>query len=379
MGSSPGCDWQVAAPGVPSIELLFTGEELFVWIEQVRDEIRCNDAPLPLGFTQLRHEDRLDLGPARIVVSLGMSLARLARPQPPTREAESQTDESNKTRAKVQPHAAELRIRRGASRLPAWTFSPADIGKSVTVGAADECDVQIVAAGVEARELTVLYAGDTLLVKSARPENGPKLNGQHLAEEWQFLRDGDRLDMGTACIDVHFSIADLTSSGEREIAEARVRAREPSVEVRVQECEPVVEAREAREPPIEARKASVEACVQAREPAVEERPVPQAVLCSHAGSTLLEAPRLRAARKSVSVRKPDAVEARRGTRPKGEWGLHTGMLQQSEPELVESLFAAAPAPPRASKKRLGYAVALVAIVWAYTAWLGLLDYWWPDW
>ena len=75
VGSSPGCDWQVAAPGVPSISLLFTGEELFAWVEQVREETRCNDATLPLGFTHLRHGDQLDLGAARIVVSLGFELS----------------------------------------------------------------------------------------------------------------------------------------------------------------------------------------------------------------------------------------------------------------------------------------------------------------
>ena len=100
------------------------------------------------------------------------------------------------------------------------------MGKAVVVGAADECDIQIVAAGVEARELIVLFAGDTLLVKSARKDLGPKLNGQYLSEEWQFLRDEDRLDMGMACIDVHLAEADLSSSGEREILEARPAARE---------------------------------------------------------------------------------------------------------------------------------------------------------
>ncbi len=378
VGSSPGCDWQVAAPGVPSIELLFTGEELFAWVEQVREEIRCNDAPLPLGFTQLRHDDQLHLGAARIVVSFGMKLARLAKPRPPKREAAHVAVGSHETRANVQPHAAELRVRRGASRLPAWTFSPGDIGKAVTVGASDECDVQIVAAGVEAHELTVLYAGDTLLVRSARAEPGPKLNGQHLSEEWQFLTDGDRLDMGTACIDVHFAITDLTASGEREITDAHVPgvkarslSREPGVEARLLPREPGVEGRLLpREPGIEAR-------LLPREPKVAEQRVPQAVLCAPNTNTLLEVPPSRTAPKPVSTLRPAVVDARRAARTREELVRYTE-LRSADSELVESLFAAAPAAP-SGKKRLRFAGAGLAVLGAYAARLGLLEYWWPGW
>lgn len=393
MGSAAGCDWQVAAPGVPSIELLFTGEELFAWVEQVRDEIRCNDATLPLGFTQLRHEDRLDLGPARILVSLGADLARLAKPESTKRDAQGATRESNNVGAveaggatreqnKVVPHAAELRVRRGASRLPAWTFSPADTGRTVTVGAADECDVQVIAAGVEAHELTVLYAGDTLLVKSARQDHPPKLNGQHLGEEWQFLSDGDRLDMGTACLDVHFSILDLSSSGERQIAEARERSRgEADANVRDRRrIEPEVYVREqthAREPEAKHREFKGASVTQLYVPR-ELIPVPQAVLCGSPSSTLLEAPRHRSLRvpppppaKRASVETPSPKQS--SSAPPLQWADEGA----ADPELVECLFAPGPTVHTGRKRR--YVAALIGIVCGYAGWLALLEHFWPGW
>jgi predicted component of type VI protein secretion system len=116
----------------------------------------------------------------------------------------------------------------------------------VSIGASDECDLQIVAAGVEANELTVLYAGDTLLVRSERPE-GPKLNGHYVTEEWQFLRDGDRLDLGTACIDVHVRSLALVDSGERKIEPPAEKAIiEPPMDEEPTDEPPSLEARSAR-------------------------------------------------------------------------------------------------------------------------------------
>ncbi|MFT3923126.1 MAG: hypothetical protein QM778_11365 [Myxococcales bacterium] len=186
VGSASHCDWQVLAPGIPAVALRFTGHELFVWVEEVQANIRCNGATLSAGFTQLRHEDQLDLGSARLRVWLGSRLAEAARPSMPGAEG---------------PACVELRVAHGTSRTTRWRFLEADVGRAVTVGSAEECDIKIRASGVARLELTVLYAGDTLLVKSARPE-GAKLNGKFLPEEWLFVQDGDRIKFGKACLEV---------------------------------------------------------------------------------------------------------------------------------------------------------------------------------
>ncbi len=375
VGSAPGCDWQVAAPGVPAIELLFTGEELFVWVEQAREELCCNDATLSLGFTRLRHADRLDLGPARIVVSLGADLAQSPAPS----SSRPRRSRSAPGRSKGPVHIAELRVRRGSARLPVWAFTADQIGKSVTIGASDACDLQVIAAGVEPNELTVLCAGDTLLVKSARSE-GPKLNGRYLPEEWQFLRDGDRLDLGTACIGVRISAIDLAARGERTTelepmaSEVRPEQRRAFREVRPKHTWPFAGKLTSFKPitlpkalaqPQERRLVSAAptnrvgkrsrplAAAPSRRP--DYATVPQALLCTP--RTLREVP-LPSAVAPSRRRPPVCAQADSG----------------SQAELLGCLFES-PSERSHPRRWRTHAVSFVLLAGAYLVWLAILERW----
>jgi hypothetical protein len=254
IGSSAGCDWQIAAPGVPPIKLRFTGEELWVSNGFHAEEICLNGAPLPVGAVQLCHGDRLHMGPARIDVSMALGLGgaetrgSVLEPESRARvttgyEVEPLPAQPVKTSAGGGAQVAELRVRRGASPRGAWAFSPHEAGKTVTVGASEECDILVVAPGVEEHEFSVLYAGDALLVKAARPGQGPRLNGRRLLGEWVFVRDGDRLDLGTAQLEAYLKAPTQRADepAPKPVIEAYEVVAEPVVEVM---AEPVTEARD---------------------------------------------------------------------------------------------------------------------------------------
>lgn len=105
---------------------------------------------------------------------------------------------------------ALLRLRAGASPWPSWKFDESDRGLQISVGADPHCDWQISSAGVEEQELEIIFTGRALLVRSARPHEGARLDGQRLGEGWTALKDGARLDFGLAAIDVTLVFAQNT-------------------------------------------------------------------------------------------------------------------------------------------------------------------------
>lgn len=109
---------------------------------------------------------------------------------------------------------ALLRLRAGASPWPSWKFDQSDRGLRITVGADPHCDWQISSAGVEEQELEIIFTGRALLVRSARPYEGARLDGQRLGDGWTALNDGARLNFGFAAIDVTLVFAQNSADSE---------------------------------------------------------------------------------------------------------------------------------------------------------------------
>jgi hypothetical protein len=70
IGSTSGCDWQIASPGVTSLSLLFTGHALLVRSALHDPRVRLNGQALEAGWVTLAHGDRLELGPSCVEVNL---------------------------------------------------------------------------------------------------------------------------------------------------------------------------------------------------------------------------------------------------------------------------------------------------------------------
>lgn len=111
-------------------------------------------------------------------------------------------------------HLAFLTLTRGVSAWGSWAFDAEDIGSSITVGAGSGCDWQIASPGVT--PLTLLFTGDSLLSRCARPDDRVRLNGVPLKTSWVPLHDGDRIDLGAASIGVRMTpTAQRTKSRSR--------------------------------------------------------------------------------------------------------------------------------------------------------------------
>ncbi len=199
VGSQRSCDWQVTAIGVPPVILFFTGDTLWAGIERANKHVLRNDATLPRGWTQLRHGDRMELGIARIGVALAPDLraepSKLLSPH-------AGTLSELEHHLVATPTAAILRLIRGKSERAAWTFRASDMGIGVTIGAAKSCDWPIVTGGPERCELALLFAGGTLLAKRKHKSRRVRVDGLPLGEEWAFVQQGSRIEIGLACLEL---------------------------------------------------------------------------------------------------------------------------------------------------------------------------------
>jgi hypothetical protein len=96
--------------------------------------------------------------------------------------------------------AAILTLKSGVSSFCVWSFDACDVGASISVGACERCDWQIVAPSVA--PITLLFTGQTLFVKSERACEKTLLNGVRLWPGWVPLEHGDALELGNARLEV---------------------------------------------------------------------------------------------------------------------------------------------------------------------------------
>lgn len=198
LGSTPNCDWQIVAGGVSQLVLFFTGEELWLGIERENRLVFLNDATVPRGWKQLHHGDRLELGGARVNITLAPEL-RTTEPAPD--ESTSKRTSSPRIHLVERPSAAVLRLVRSSSERVTWMFRASDLGASVSVGAGKHCDWVITTGGFEIRELTLLFAGGILLVRREQPGNRVRLDGRPLGDDWTYVAHGSRIEIGLACLE----------------------------------------------------------------------------------------------------------------------------------------------------------------------------------
>ena len=162
-----------------------------------------NDATAELGWTRLRHGDRLELSGARIQVALAPDL-RTARPTL-AMEAPAHRPSAPSLPVVEKPSAAIVRLVRGHSDRFAWVFRANDLGASVSIGAGRHCDWPISTGGFDISELTLLFAGGVLLARREHPGDRLRLNGAPLGDDWTFVSPGSRIDIGLACLEFQLS------------------------------------------------------------------------------------------------------------------------------------------------------------------------------
>jgi hypothetical protein len=100
-------------------------------------------------------------------------------------------------------HLALLTLRRGVSAWGTWAFDAKDAGTTITIGSASGCDWQIASPGVTS--LSLVFTGDALLARCARPDVRVRLNGAPLWPGWVSLGHGDRLELGPSCVEVNLA------------------------------------------------------------------------------------------------------------------------------------------------------------------------------
>lgn len=74
-------------------------------------------------------------------------------------------------------------------------------GTAITIGSDPGCDWKIKAAGVPPHALSVLLLADTVYVRSG-DQGGVLLDGHPLSTTWQPVRDGARVDIGLARLEI---------------------------------------------------------------------------------------------------------------------------------------------------------------------------------
>jgi hypothetical protein len=139
-----------------------------------------------------------------------------------------QRSASVQTEARRVRQPALLRLRRGSSPLPLWAFGRNDRDQVITVGSDPSCDWPICSAGVAPIELAFLFTGDSLFVQSARPNVGARLDGERLDDRWVPLRNGARIDVGTAAIDAYLQLASMEPAREATSRARRSSSRRPA-------------------------------------------------------------------------------------------------------------------------------------------------------
>jgi hypothetical protein len=117
VGASSECDWQVGAPGVRPLSLLFTGKALLVRSDDLAEEESLHSALLWPGWVPLEQGDLIELGASCIEVT--------RVPAKPAQDATSDAEksvpdaqEATTDGSAVDPglHTAALRLRQPASR-----------------------------------------------------------------------------------------------------------------------------------------------------------------------------------------------------------------------------------------------------------------------
>ncbi|MFT3924791.1 MAG: FHA domain-containing protein [Myxococcales bacterium] len=199
VGPGPGCDWQVDTNGLAQVAMFFTGDSLWIDVERAHRLLLCNEQTLQKGWSRLDHGDRLKLGE----VSIGVELAPDLRTQDASSVGAPSTQRSSQVGSNTENSiAAIMRLVRGSSERMSWGFRKTDIGIAITVGAGRNCDWSMTTGGHEIREVSLLYAGDTLLVRREQPGNRLRLDGEPLGEDWTFVPPGSRLEIGLACLEL---------------------------------------------------------------------------------------------------------------------------------------------------------------------------------
>jgi hypothetical protein len=335
-----------------------------------------------------------------------------------------QRSASVQTEARRARQPALLRLRRGSSPLPLWAFGRNDRDQVITVGSDPSCDWPICSAGVAPIELAFLFTGDSLFVQSARPNEGARLDGERLDDRWVPLRNGARIDVGTAAIDAYLQLASMEatkqaaaprarrSSSRRQAykparrAQPRVDPQEPSMVVDLPEAiidpcaqtqaygryesEAVAEVvidhvqgteqrtlRQGSHDPGVTKLSVPRASAARRGHLARQQPEPRAPDFHDLESGPVELPRLNEAQPNMQSPVPQAVLSQ-PTPPRGRTAAElTGNawdIAGTEP--VESVMpteqlAEQEAPTKSRKKHLFYALGIAA---AYGMWIVLLDH-----
>jgi hypothetical protein len=250
------------------------------------------------------------------------------------------------------PSAVVVRLVRGMSHRNVWLFRSTDLGASVSIGAGN-CDWPLMTGGYEISELTLLFAGNTLLARRERPGNRVRLDGEPLGDDWTFVGHGSRIEVGLACLEFQFTtdhaglpplasnmrLPRASESGERSIA-----ATTPHV----------ARAREEAPP-------------------AQEKP-PRAVASERVDLVLrsgVAMARVSASGSQPSQRKRPAVERRR----KHAMEISKQSLEARRPPeaWVQACVPAPSAGPRKGLTITGFAFGLVLLAALYAGWLMLLE------
>ncbi len=114
----------------------------------------------------------------------------------------AEPDAETEAETEAAPSLTTLRLIRGTSERSEWSFRPSDVGVSVTLGASPTCDWPVATGGLEDCELTLLFAGGTLLAKREHDNRRVRVDGSPLGEGWTFVKPGSRIEVGLACLEV---------------------------------------------------------------------------------------------------------------------------------------------------------------------------------
>jgi hypothetical protein len=103
------------------------------------------------------------------------------------------------------PTVVVVRLVRGSSGRALWVFRTSDLGASVSIGAGKHCNWCLSTGGLEISELTLLFAGGTLLARREQPGTRVRLNGEPIGDDWTFVGHGSRVEIGLACLEFNFA------------------------------------------------------------------------------------------------------------------------------------------------------------------------------
>lgn len=120
----------------------------------------------------------------------------------------------------VSYYGLALRLRRGASDVVCWSCDRASMRGTLSIGSDPACDWTVRGPGIAPVELYVKAPDGRLRVKSARPGEGVRVDGQVLGDGWVILEPGSHIEFGFACLALEFDAAPL--GGDDVMREAAV-------------------------------------------------------------------------------------------------------------------------------------------------------------